>query len=235
MTLTPSAVWDELDWRRSRLKTEPILNGYLSRGLLSVIAKSRKEEKYIAYGGFDRDKNQSVEKAVSEMVERMAWFACLHTLASHGTSISTFSTVGWAAHTSLEHSISSSRGEFLERCFFEVLLARLLHNPVSHSVCACTRLMNSSEFEGVPRESVNFGLEIEVRVPREDIYLTYVLLCCALDRKDTGRFGVTFGMGHSENRRKAVDTARIEAFLVTSAVRKLVNAEPSERQRKSLS
>ncbi len=235
MTRDIFAIWNELDWRCSKLQTKPFQNGYLCRGLLSVTPRSKTQPKYIAYGAFDRDKDKAAEKAVSEMVERMAWYACLHALAARQISVAAFSTVGWAAHTSLEAAKLSSRGEYLERHFFEVLVRRLSQSQTPDSVCPCFRLMSRLEFDGIPSEGIIFGLEMSIKVPYEDIHLAYVFLCCALNDQDRAQSGVTFGMGHSDNENRARTNARIEAFLVTNAVKKLINNAAHDDQKKSLS
>jgi len=225
--------WDQYHWRTSRLGHEELVGGHLFKGLLAVGPRDGSWLRYIPYGGHSSDPFVAVEKAVSERVERMTWFVSWQIMKGHGFDAAKYNTVGWAAHMTEVSARRASLGEYLERHFLESIIAALLGSSDSENILHSAIEVDSTVLSS-HLGTIDFSFHIPMYLAEEKIYLSFVIIGCRLRDNDAQHSGLVFGMGHASRLDEATSSAKVEAYLVATAVRNSLGGKHTRKNTENL-
>ena len=210
--------WDhapELTWRISPIRATSTGFSLIVKGVLGIGSVDGAWTRYVPFGGSAADEGLAVQKAMSELVERVTWFATFHDLRNRGNLGGPYSTEGWAAHTDSKEAEVRSAGEYLEREYFKAIVAELTGKS-SEGTLLSGAVAFHLDGDGLGGKSLLVPLYVE----HEGIYLTYVVAEECLRAAGSLVHGTVFGMGHSSDLTEAVFNAKFEAVLVANALRR---------------
>gem|GEM_PF-4048254 len=200
-----------ISWRASPLRVELGAEGYWAKGVLAAEVQPGGMAFRIPYGASAREKQDAIEKATSEMVERVVWFITWRDLLSSGVAIGTYSTEGWAAHPVRAAAKHNAAGELVERRVFPMLVSTIAACMLRLGEFSTPLVYDSASLPDLS-ESVELAITIPFYIPALDLYLAYTIARVTGRPREAG--GVTFGMGHARRLSEAIDASRFECALV---------------------
>lgn len=218
MTDHPRREHDAFDWSSSPLRAIKAAEGWWVKGLLSVGVSDRPGRYLIPYGACAADRETAIQKALSEMAERVVWFVTWRDLVKEGQLNSAYTTTGWSAHLTPAAASEGSIGEYLERAIFQKLdqaLADPVEAPLPVSLAGAFPLSIADQ----PWVDLfTFSLVLPVFLPGENLYLAYAMSLARERLMSEEPPGIIFGMGHAPDLDTAVFNARTESLLVARSI-----------------
>lgn len=225
MALKLSMKRPELVWKTSPIRINQTPDGYWAKGVLSVTLGKHGNVNCIPYGACAIDPEQAMQKALSEMAERVVWFITFVDMHKRGSLSGPYNTFGWAAHVDEKRARDKSVGEYLERQYFETLI---------HELSTGTQRQPGSFLEAASMvdpalygkwdnafESIRFMIIIPLYFPQIGVYVVYAIAVCCLGSNVDVDEGVVFGMGNGYSFDEAFYSAKFELFLVMKALSRL--------------
>lgn len=218
-----------LRWKVSRLSVQEGPDGVVAKGLLSVIREHTNRQRYIPYGAFATTRALAIEKAISEMVERVVWFIGLTDIQENGGFSGLYLTVGWSAHMDDASAQLKSLGEYLEHQYLPNVMQDLANwDSESESHFLGHAHVIELGYKAGPLEGpyqVEGAMAVPLYFPQISLHVVYVLavVCVAEDLAA----GVILGMGSGVNLDRAMEAARFEVTLVSTSLRRGKSKLPS--------
>ncbi|MGI5066266.1 hypothetical protein [Treponema putidum] len=176
-----------------------------------VVINTNSEKKLLPYGGADTDRQLAIQKALSELVERIVWWE----LFSRYMKIFP-NTIGFAAHIDFISCIDNSLSEFIERIVFSSVIKNLKTKK---------NYVNLKKYYKI-RKIDNSIVFITKQHEREIYYSIYTKIVT----NDINGFtteGVIFGLGKNKNQDFAINDSKYESTLIANSVFNLIKGSKS--------